>query len=185
MNFLRNLHSKSRSRSGQALVEFTLVCFMLLVLIFGLIDFGRALSTWQVMVNISREGSNLASRSTGTSTDSVISNAIGTVITNAVPLNMMTQGEVIITAVYNNGTNFVVTDQIREGALTTASIVAPGGTGATPSKWPISFTTPGTFPQSNQTCYVTEVYYTYSAVTPIGKLLGFTLPSTLYDAAYF
>ena len=142
MNTMRNLLLKCRNRSGQALVEFMLVALILLVLLFGMIDFSRALSAWQVMVNVSREGSNLASRSTGVSTDSVISNAIGTVIVNAVPLNLVANGEVIITAVYNNGTNFVVTDQIREGALTTASKVAPGGTGSTPTKWPITITAP-------------------------------------------
>jgi Flp pilus assembly protein TadG len=184
MNTLRNLGQKTTSRSGQALVEFIFVAMILMVMLFGLIDFCRALSTWQVMVNISREGSNLAARGSGDTTDAVISNAIGTVITNAIPLNMMANGQVIITAVENNGGHFVITDQISEGHLTQASKI---GTLASSNNvtMPYSASTPGTFPQPNQTVFITEVFYSYSAVTPVGKLLGITLPSTLYDAAYF
>lgn len=184
MSALRNFPLRSSGRSGQALVEFLFVVMILMVALFGLIDFSRAISTWQVMVNISREGSNLAARGSGETTDAVISNAIGTVITNAIPLNMMAHGEVIITAVNNSNGTFVVTDQIREGALTKGSTVAPGGIGSAPVM-PIPVTATPTFPVANQTVFVTEVYYSYTAVTPVGKLLGLTLPSTLYDAAYF
>ena len=36
-----------------------------------------------------------------------------------------------------------------------------------------------------QTIYVTEVFYSYQPVTPIGNMLNVVLPSTLYEAAYF
>jgi Flp pilus assembly protein TadG len=184
MNVPQNLMVKTRSRSGQALVEFMFVAMMLMVLLFGMIDFCRALSTWQVMVNISREGSNLAARGAGDTTAATISNALATVITNAIPLNINAHGEVIITAVYNSNGTFVVSNQISEGALNTASTVAPGGVGSTPTM-PILASAQGTFPQPNQTVFVTEVYYSYSPVTPVGKLVGFSLPTTMYDAAYF
>lgn len=184
MNALRNWVSRSRCRSGQALVEFLCVVLVLMVLLFGMIDFCRAISTWQVMVNISREGSNLAARGSGDTTDTVISNALGTVISNAIPLNISAHGQVIITAVYNTGKAFVITDQISEGQLTQTSKI---GTLANSNNVTMPFlaTATGTIPQSNQTVFVTEVYYTYTGVTPIGKILGFTLPSTLYDVAYF
>lgn len=41
-------------------------------------------------------------------------------------------------------------------------------------------------PQLNQTVYVTEVFYTYKSITPVGKfLVGIVLPSQLYDVAYY
>jgi Flp pilus assembly protein TadG len=184
MSALRNLMLKTRSRSGQALVEFLFVAMILMVMLFGLIDFCRAISTKQVLVNISREGSNLASRTTGASTDSVISNALGTVISNAIPLNISAHGQVIITAVYNTGNAFVITDQISEGHLTQPSKI---GTLANSNNvtMPFSATAAGTIPQSNQTVFVTEVYYSYLPVTPLGRLLSFSMPTNLYDVAYF
>jgi len=187
MNLWRNWLARSRSRSGQALVEFMLVVLILMVLLFGLIDFSRALSTWQILINVSREGSNLAARGSGTlgtNTTQVISNALSIVVINANPLNISQNGKVIITAVENSNGVFVVTQQMSLGALATNSVVAPHGTASTPIM-PISATAAGTFPQPNQTTYITEVYYSYSPVTPIGTLVGLTLPSTLYDVAYF
>ena len=40
-------------------------------------------------------------------------------------------------------------------------------------------------PQSNQTMFVSEVFYSYKPATPIGKLLNFNMTNALYDAAFF
>lgn len=44
---------------GQSLVEFALVLPLLLILLFGIIDFGLGLSRWIVITNAAREGARL------------------------------------------------------------------------------------------------------------------------------
>jgi hypothetical protein len=39
--------------------------------------------------------------------------------------------------------------------------------------------------QANQTIYVTEIFYSFRPITPIGNILHVVMPSTLYQAAYF
>ena len=45
---------------GQALVEFTMVLPILLILLFALVDFGRAFYTWLLVTNAAREGARIA-----------------------------------------------------------------------------------------------------------------------------
>jgi hypothetical protein len=59
----RALWTKLRDRSGQGLVELALVLPVLVVLTLGLIDLSRAIQAHNCIVNMSREGANLASRS--------------------------------------------------------------------------------------------------------------------------
>src|SRR5471032_1996693 len=107
MNVLRNCISKSRQRSGQALVEFMFVGFILLFMLFGMIDFCRAISTRQVLINLSRESANLAARGTGSTANESISNAIAAVIAGSAPLTMATNGLVIISAVFNDNGSYI------------------------------------------------------------------------------
>lgn len=53
-----------RIRSGQSLVEFALVLPMLLMVIFGILDFGRLLKDYQTIVDSAREGARRAVVST-------------------------------------------------------------------------------------------------------------------------
>jgi Flp pilus assembly protein TadG len=183
MKFLRDGVSRSRERSGQALIEFMFVGFILLFLLFGLIDFSRAISTRQTLVNLSRESANLAARGSGDTTDATISNAIASVIAGDAPLSIDTNGLVIISAVLNSNGYFLVTNQIMEGALSNSAIsqIAPLGVGSM-ATMP---TTAVQIPQTNQTAFVSEVFYSFQPITPIGKLLNFTITNVLYDAAIF
>jgi Flp pilus assembly protein TadG len=49
--------AKRKKDSGQALVEFALSATMMLVLVFGLVDFSRAIYIAQVIANLTGEGS--------------------------------------------------------------------------------------------------------------------------------
>jgi Flp pilus assembly protein TadG len=169
--------NRLRDCAGQSLMEFALIAFMLLVLIFGIIDIGRAIYQRQIMINLSREGANLTSRGTS------LTNALDSLVISAAPLDINRNGLIVLTAVQRktDGT-LVVLEQRSTGALTNSvlSRVAPGGTGST------AVTLPNTdIPQPSRILNVAEIFYNYTAVTPLGQLMGFTLPSRQYDVAYF
>jgi Flp pilus assembly protein TadG len=180
MNLLRNWRIRLSNRAGQALIEFTFVAITLLLLLFGLIDFCRAISIRQVITSLSRESSNLASRNTS------LSDTITAIVASANPLNITSNGRIIISVVTNSAGVAIVANQVSWGAdtngVSTVSKVGPGGSNSVAN---MPSTAPLQIPQANQTVYVTEIYYSYQAVTPVGKFLNFTLPTQLYDAAYF
>ena len=56
-----NIRQFGRSTSAAALVEFAIVLPILLLLVFGVVDFGRALYTANNLTSAVREGARLAS----------------------------------------------------------------------------------------------------------------------------
>ncbi|MBA4180704.1 MAG: pilus assembly protein TadE [Anaerolinea sp.] len=56
----RGLLRLRRTEAGQSLVEFAMVLPFFLVLLFGLVDFGRAFYTWLQVTNAAREGARAA-----------------------------------------------------------------------------------------------------------------------------
>ena len=56
----RLLHRFRQTEAGQSLVEFTMILPLFLVLMFGLVDFGRAIYTWLLFTNAAREGARVA-----------------------------------------------------------------------------------------------------------------------------
>jgi Flp pilus assembly protein TadG len=158
------------------MLEFMFTFTMLMVIMFGLIDFGRAIYTRQILVNLTREAANLASRGT------TLSNTVVAVKTSAQPLNIDQNGYVILTVVFRNQDNSVtVTNQLKSGGVPATSHVGAGGVGSTP----VLPVTPDLLPPRNQTLYAAEVFYRFIPVTPVGKLLHLTMLDALYDVAYF
>jgi Flp pilus assembly protein TadG len=168
-------------QTGQALVEFAFVAMLLIVMGFGIIDFSRAIFEKQVISHLTREGSNLASRGT------TLALAATDVVNDAPPLNLSTSGLVIITSVTNNGKSYTITAQQSQGGISASSKIgsATCAKPPCPATMPIAATDPNAIPQPNQTAYVTEVFYSYTPITPIGSILKIVLPSQLYDVAYF
>lgn len=56
---MNRLVGRHRQEGGVALVEFAMVLPLLLVLVFGIVDFGRAFQTWITLTNAAREGARL------------------------------------------------------------------------------------------------------------------------------
>jgi Flp pilus assembly pilin Flp len=59
--YLRRFFRFRDDDCGQAIVEFALVSVLLFTLLFGGLDFGRALNAWAVVTHASREGARVAS----------------------------------------------------------------------------------------------------------------------------
>lgn len=53
---LNTFRRKARSDEGSAIVEFALTAMILIVLLFGMWDFGRLFDAWLVITNAAREG---------------------------------------------------------------------------------------------------------------------------------
>lgn len=102
-------HSRQR---GIAAVEFALLLPLLLLLLFGLIDGGRALQANIIVVNLSREGANLAARGS-TSLETGSQDIIYALMASAPPLDVKQRGMVYITRVMGTATGSVVLDQYR------------------------------------------------------------------------
>lgn len=49
-----------KTEAGQALVEFTLILPIFLLLLFAIVDFGRGFYTWLLVTNAAREGARVA-----------------------------------------------------------------------------------------------------------------------------
>ena len=161
-------------KSGQAALEFAIIATVMLLLLFAVIDFGRVLNCLQVMIGLTRQGSNLASRG-----DTLLASAAAVVAGDA-PLDLSHNGEVIVTSVTNIKKVNTITGQASQGGIVRTSQVGPGV--GMPATVPPAA---ATMLQAGQTIYVTEVFYSYQPITPIGNLIKIAMPSTLYEAAYF
>jgi len=162
-------------------MEFALIVVIMAILVMGLVDYGRLFLVRQVMVNASREGANLAVRGT------TLSNAVTAMVATA-PAMLFSNGygRIIVSAVTRSSSGVVtVTGQVKYGATNFFSRI--GNLNATGN----NVTLPSNqLPQTNQTLYVTEVFYPFTPVTPVGTLMGFistntAMPTSLYDVSYF
>jgi hypothetical protein len=163
---------------GQALLELVPVVVLMLILAFGVIECSYAIWQQEVITALTREGSNLASRGASLpcpaapapcpapSLGETLQASANAVIADGSMLNLATNGRVIVTAVQNEGGKFKILNQISSGSFN-ATLPAVASI-------PL-----------NGTVYVTEVFTKHSAITPLGGFVNVTMPSTLYDVAYF
>jgi Flp pilus assembly protein TadG len=167
---------RHQKQSGQALLELALMAPLLCLILFAIIDYSRALNFEQEMVDLTRQGSNMASRGTALAT------AATTVAQNSAPLTLTKNGLVIISSVARVNNVDTITGQAQSGGLSLNSKVGVGinAKATVPSAIDDIFTK-----NSGQTVYVTEVYFTFQQLTPIASMFNLALPSTLYQVAYF
>jgi Flp pilus assembly protein TadG len=74
---------KRLGESGQALVEFAIIAPILLLLIMGIVDFGRAFYTYHVLIDAAREGARVAVVANPTTTVDTVANRINRLLDGA------------------------------------------------------------------------------------------------------
>jgi Flp pilus assembly protein TadG len=150
----------------------------MLILIFGLIEFSQIIYANEVMAGISRQGSSLVSREVASDE---IPTTVAALVNQGGALNLGTNGKIIVTEVNGTSTAPVIANQYPSATGIAATSVT--------NNW---IAHPTTIPADAQadlnagyTLVITEVFYTYTPITPLGGFLKMSLTPTLYDAAYF
>ena len=80
LGIMRRLIKES---SGQNLVEFALVIILVMALLVGVVEFGRAWNIYQVIANGAREGARIASLPAGFATTADVNNRVNNYLTAA------------------------------------------------------------------------------------------------------
>jgi hypothetical protein len=154
-----------RDDSGQSTIELAVILPFLLLLALGVFEFARALQSKNIVTNMSREGTNLASRSTDD--PQTIMNALAS---TAEPLDMPSYGMIYITELRggSNGEVEVVTQYRYKSGIPQSKVLDDPC-----SPWNNNICRPDPKPEANlsvlhlqtgdlaegQTAYSTEVFY--------------------------
>ena len=105
-----------RAARGIAAVEFAIVLPLLAVLLFMVVDLSRAIQAKIILLNISREGANLASRST-TDLNGSSQSIMNALAASTPPLDMNGRGMIYITKIMGytakSGLRNIVLEQYR------------------------------------------------------------------------
>jgi TadE-like protein len=163
-----------RRARGNALVEFAIILPVILALALGVVDFSRAIQFNNILVSLSREGANLAARTSQTP-QSIIS----TLVTTAQPLQMSTEGMMYITKVVGrpDGTGQVEAQYRSAGGDQTLASQIWGCSGwAGDNSCSIPATKPiVTLPmalQDGETVYAVEAAYAYAVIAGFVMSVG-------------
>jgi len=188
-----------RSSSGQSILEFALMLPLVIVLVLGVVELSWALLDQHVVTKLTREGSNLISRST-TLQDAAL--AMSTMSTRPVDFsgsNSTLIFSVILRVATSGASNYnkdVLYERYQYGGLASSSMLTTVGSGSFGGAPNYQATNPDNDTSLQITnlptnlnvtggmLYVTEIYTTHTLITPFNRF-GISVPSTLYSIAYF
>lgn len=161
----------AREDRGQGIVEFALALPIMLMILFGLVEFAHTYDRVHGMAGISREGANIASRGTA------LSEVLSVVLADGQTIDMDSRGGAVVS-------RFVV----RQGTPTLEAQIASEGYGQE-SRLLQDTQAADWIAQAGyaegSTHYVVEVFLSYEPVTPLSRLLRSAGPDQLYQRAVF
>lgn len=188
-----------RDTSGQTIMEAALVVPLLALLAMGVVELGLALRNQHTVNVLSREGSNLISRSTtlqdaGTA---LTSEQTGTV-------NFSTNSEIIFSVIErgatvgsNNYNTLVLYERYSTGGGSFSSKLTTRGAGSfggapdyqavnpdTDTSLQVTNAPAGVAAEIGALSYVTEIFSTNTLMTALANW-GVTVPTQLYSISYF
>jgi hypothetical protein len=188
-----------RSSEGQSILEFAMMLPLVAVLVLGVVELSWALLDQHVVTKLSREGSNLISRSTSLQ-DAAL--AMRTMSTRPVDFSGSTSTlifSVVLRVATTGASNYnrdILYQRYQYGGLAASSALTTAGSGSFGGGPNYQATNPDNdtslqitnLPVSlNVTggmLYITEIYTTHTLITPFNRF-GISVPSTLYSIAYF
>ncbi|MBW3560774.1 MAG: pilus assembly protein [Proteobacteria bacterium] len=166
-----DLRCRLRCRRGQAAVELAMVMPILLIILLGVIEFGRAFELKHAVNGLSREGANLAARGTS------LQQAIAVTLSNGADISLDTLGGVVASRVLSSGGTVRIEDQEASAGYAGRSKI--GIEGGQVSAIDVSGLSGG------ESFYVVEVFYDFSTVTPLSGLTRLVFPEELYERTVF
>lgn len=152
-------------------MEFALLLPVLMLVVLGLIEFGRGIDEKHSLSTLTREGALLAAR--GTSLDSVVQE----VLDEGDDIKLAKSGGAVASSVEITKKSAIVRSQVFSPGFTGQSRV--GAVGDTAKSLVGLGLLEGT------TVFVVETFYTHTPIVPLAKMFGVAVPATLYERAVF
>jgi len=161
----------TRDESGQEVLEFALTLPILLVILFGVFEFGNLIDVRHALTGLIREGANIASRGTALQT------SLDNMMDNGSDIGLSNRGGGIISVIeVQDGTPRIVEQLATDGFTNNSQL---GGVGDEVSELS------GLGLTNGQRFHAMEVLYDYAEVTPFGRLVTGVVQDTMYDRAIF
>jgi len=188
-----------RSSEGQSILEFAMMLPLVAVLVLGVVELSWALLDQHVVTKLSREGSNLISRSTSLQDAALAMTTMSTRPVDFTGTNSRLIFSVVLRVATTGASNYnrdILYQRYQYGGLSASSALTTTGSGSFGGAPNYQATNPDNdtslqitnLPASlNVTggmLYITEIYTTHTLITPFNRF-GISVPSTLYSIAYF
>jgi hypothetical protein len=182
---LKKLRKLKMGKKGIAALELALILPILLVLVFGIIDFGRLIRARLIVTNVSREGGSMVSRSFKLGND-----LLTMLQSSGTPLDLNGSGRIYVSKI-KAGTSTTPNPYIdpnsswSAGSLVFSSVIYDGGAsyylGLSRALYNHLVFNPVNQTSDIAEVWVVEVYYKYKPITPLPNFITGILVTPGYD----